>query len=444
MKNRNEFLILPGCDDTNRGDQALIWETVDLAKAAGFQGHYSMIARPDCGKQSKKIGIDSLAYLLPHPSTRVKIASDNRKYSTTLKIIWALRALLDLLIALPLSKKMTRPIAQIFLSREQKKTFEVYKSAKAAFVKGGGFLHAYEGLVDVYKIYFFLYHINLAHSMHIPVYVMPNSYGPFSTSTSRWLIKKCLSKCQLVCSRESISHDVLKENCGIDSFISPDLAMYLKKDSAFDARRVLNEKGIILHRGKMVGITVRPYRFPGKRNAKELYEKYKKSVCNLIKWLDDNGFFPVLIEHVFSKNFHERDLICINEISEVLKKEKKDVMIFSDQTLDCMQMKAVYAEMDYLIGTRFHSVIFALTENVPVIAITYGGNKGDGIMRDLNLSSYAIQIDNMDEHSLIDCFVSLVKKQNEVKNNFIEKQNDLTNEYNKIITAIRNCSLVNA
>ena len=194
----------------------------------------------------------------------------------------------------------------------------------------------------------------------------------------------------------------------------------------------------------MVGITVRPYRFPGKRNAKELYEKYKKSVCNLIKWLDDNGFFPVLIEHVFSKNFHERDLICINEISEVLKKEKKDVMIFSDQTLDCMQMKAVYAEMDYLIGTRFHSVIFALTENVPVIAITYGGNKGDGIMRDLNLSNYAIQIDNMDEHSLIDCFVSLVKKQNEVKNNFVEKQNDLTNEYNKIITAIRNCSLVNA
>ena len=34
------YLVLPGCDDTNRGDQALIWETVSLAKEAGFDGRY--------------------------------------------------------------------------------------------------------------------------------------------------------------------------------------------------------------------------------------------------------------------------------------------------------------------------------------------------------------------------------------------------------------------
>ena len=32
------YLILPGCDDTNRGDQALIWQTVAIARAAGYDG----------------------------------------------------------------------------------------------------------------------------------------------------------------------------------------------------------------------------------------------------------------------------------------------------------------------------------------------------------------------------------------------------------------------
>ena len=37
-------LILPGCDDSNCGDQALIWETVELARAAGYIGDYYMLA----------------------------------------------------------------------------------------------------------------------------------------------------------------------------------------------------------------------------------------------------------------------------------------------------------------------------------------------------------------------------------------------------------------
>ena len=76
----DEYLILPGCDDTNRGDQALIWETIEIAKAAGFLGHYSMIAKKEKGRQSSAMGISSLAYLLPHPSSHGKKIIDNRKY----------------------------------------------------------------------------------------------------------------------------------------------------------------------------------------------------------------------------------------------------------------------------------------------------------------------------------------------------------------------------
>ncbi len=433
----DEYLILPGCDDTNRGDQALIWETVELAKAAGFQGHYSMIATEECGRQSKAIGIDSLAYLLPHPSMHTISGEDNRSYGTSLKLKWAKSALSDLFIAYPFSKKPLRNLFAKMLSDEQKKTFDTFRKAKAAFVKGGGFLHAYGGITDTYKIYFFLYHINLALSMGIPVYVMPNSYGPFADSASKKMVQKTLSKCQIVYSRESISQQVLRESCGIESIRSRDLAMYLEKDNEFDAREFLSRKGIALRSGKMVGITVRPYRFPGKQNAEELYDNYKKTVSNLILWLIENDYHPVLIEHVFSENYHERDIICINEIAEIIRAKGHTVDIFSALELNCKQMKSIYGMMDFLVGTRFHSVIFSLTEGVPVIAITYGGNKGDGIMKDIGLSDYALPIDQLTEHILIDKFHDLVRDRDFVDDCLKKNKEAIAADYREITTMIR-------
>ncbi len=433
----NEFLILPGCDDTNRGDQALIWETVEVAKEAGFNGHFSMIATKECGIQSKKIGIDSLAYLLPHPSMHTKGEKDNRSYGISLKIKWAVRSALDLLLALPLSVAILRPIVSVFLSKDQKRTLNLYKRAKAAFVKGGGFLHDYGGLTDTYKIYLFLYHINLALSMGIPVYIMPNSFGPFTSKMSRWMVKKCLSRCRLVCSRESISKKALMNMCGIQSLLSRDLAMYLTKDSSFDVKKCLTDNNISFHAGKMVGITVRPYRFPGNPNADVLYKDYKSSVCNLIIWLKRNGYHPLLIEHVFSENYHERDIICIKEIVKMTREKGYDVDVFSDLSLNCRQMKSIYAEMDYLVGTRFHSVIFSLTENVPVIAITYGGNKGKGIMKDIGLSDFAIPIETVTGNALIKMFQELVSNIDLIKDKLFENNEQIKAEYRKIVSAVR-------
>lgn len=435
---RDNYIVLPGCDDTNRGDQALIWETVDVAKAAGFEGKYYIIADRKYSKQSKSVGIGSLAYILPHPSMHSKSGEDNRSYGFSLKIKWAIRSLVDLLIALPLSMKATRPFAKLFLSADQKKTLTVYKNAKAAFVKGGGFLHDYGGIIDIYKIYFSLYHINLALSMGIPVYVMPNSYGPFKNKISRILVNICLKKCQLVFSRESISKKILRNTCSIDSILSNDLAMYLKKDSTIEARSIFEKHGITLKGKKTVGITVRPYRFGKDQNAEELYRNYKNAICSFICWLQDNSYYPVLIEHVFSENYHERDIICITEIVKQLEKSKRKVDVFSDLKLNCRQMKTMYSGLDYLVGTRFHSVVFSMTENVPAIAITYGGNKGSGIMKDLGLSEYALPMDKLTGDDLISRFNKLVVNEASIKNVLSKKRETIAKDFTVLVSTIKN------
>ena len=362
---------------------------------------------------------------------------DNRSYGIILKLRWAISAFLDLLIAFPLSKNLTRNIAAKMLSVEQKKTLDVYKNAKAAFVKGGGFLHSYGGITESYKIYFFLYHINLALSMGIPVYVMPNSYGPFADKCSRKMIRKCLSKCKIVYSRESVSQGVLRFNCNVESKLSRDLAMYLEKDSMFDAVKYLADKGINLQNGKMVGITVRPYRFLGKKNAADLYLGYKTAICRLILWLQEKNYHPVLIEHVYSDNYHERDIICIDEILKMVCTEGHRVDVLSALELNCRQMKSIYSKMDYLVGTRFHSVIFSLTECVPSIAITYGGNKGNGIMKDLGLDQFAIPITNITTESLKNKFSELVNNRMLIMDRLSQNRDELHREFQTIVDRIK-------
>ena len=419
------ILVIPGCDDTNRGDQALIWESVRIAKDAGLNGNFYMISTEECSLQSQNEGIFSTPYILPHPSVHFKRMSDNRKYTTKLKLLWGIRAICDLCVAVPLTQNCFRKIFKHFLPKDKKRTLNLYEDIDVAIVKGGGFLHANSGLAEIYKIYFFLYHIILALSMNIPVLVMPNSYGPFESRIARRLIRKTLSKCDIVTSRESISHDILLNECNVESKVTMDLGAYLQKAEKFNPYKYLESKNIKFILNKNVVITVRPYRFPSHSNPQLLYEKYIMSIVELIEWLNDNGYQVVLAEHVYSHNYHESDMKAIEDIQTKLDKNNNiEYKIISDHSLDCRQMKSIYSCFDYMVGTRFHSVIFALFSNVPSIAITYGGNKGIGIMKDLDIDDYSIGIDVISGEFLINTFKAMIQNRDEYLKK-INKNNEI-------------------
>lgn len=401
----NIYLILPGCDDTNRGDQALIWQTVDIARAAGYQGRYYMLSNEAQCRQSAAEGIGHLDYVLRHPSARSS-KSDNIHYGLGLKLRWALSGMLDLITLAPLTHRWVRKLLLPLYPKRIRRSLELFQQADAAFVKGGGFLHAHGGLADTYKIWFFLYHIRLAQSFGTKVYVMPNSFGPFRSPFVAGMIRRTLGKCPVVLSRETISQQMLRQECGVDSQVYADLAFHLAPDPDFDPYPVLLAKGIDCRHEKCVAITARPYRFPGQADGDAKYEAYQNAIIALVMWLSEQGYHPVLVEHVASDMAHENDMTCIRQIHQKLAGRCR-CSIFSDLSLTCRQMKQIYGTFAYTVGTRFHSVIFSLASGVPSIAITYGGNKGDGIMKDLGLARYALPIHSLTGQALIDAFRDL-------------------------------------
>jgi colanic acid/amylovoran biosynthesis protein len=113
------------------------------------------------------------------------------------------------------------------------------------------------------------------------------------------------------------------------------------------------------------------------------------------------------------------------------------VVYMEDFGLNCRQMQKLYSYYDLLVGTRFHSVIFALNEKTPSIAIAYGGNKSYGIMNDIGVPEYVMGIDSVASQRLN----ALVEKLEVSKQDYLNKidkyQFELVQERNKLVQDLK-------
>lgn len=408
-----KYIIIPFCSDLNRGDQALVWETKRIAEESGFKGKYYLIAeKNEPVEQSKEKEIGIIYPVLEHPS-RFDKGENNLNYNLALKFKWGVVAIFDLVFSILLLNSITRKLVYRLLSKEKKYTFDLFASSDAIFMKGGGIIHSYGGITSFYHMYYALYNMLLAHSLGKNVYILPNSFGPFKGIGVSWLVKKALLKCRLVTSRETVSTKMLKDSLNIQVNTYPDLGFFLKKIPIEKAN--FTKKYKILNDQKVVAITMRPYRFPDSDDPRKAYENYKLAMRKFIIWLYKQGYMPLIVEHTLAVHEHEDDSKCIAEVTR--KIDSSYYRIVSDRTMNCAELKGIYSNCDYIIGTRFHSVIFSMAENVPGIAITYGGNKGQGIMKDIGLQECSLSIDEITYESLRKSFIYLVENEEMIQKN---------------------------
>lgn len=428
-----KYLIIPPCSDFNRGDQALVWETERFAKEAGFKGEYYFMAEAkEPVNQSEAHGLKSVRPLLEHPSRKFK-SKENIKINLKLLFKWGIISLMDFFWSIILLSPL-RSFIPVFFSKEKKFTYNLFKTVDAVFVKGGGFVHSYGGISAPYYIYFQLYHILLAQSLGKEVYILPNSFGPFKGLFVKWLVRKTFKKAQLVVTRECRSTKMCKESLGLDILPYPDFGFFLPNGNFIDKKSFLEQQKIPTNK-KLVAITARPHRFIESENPTDSYKKFIHTMRTFARWLYQNGYFPVFIEHVYAINNHENDDYCIEEIIKGLN--PIEYSYYKNRDLNCMDLKLIYSFFDYIIGTRFHSMIFSMANKVPGIAITYVGNKGEGIMEDMNLSNFYIKISEVNTELLIEKFQVLIREENSVLNNINIFLNQANKKRNELIHKIK-------
>lgn len=402
-----KILIVPSNTDLNRGDQSLTWESITIAKEVFdnnvdillYKTNSKLADQTKTNHQTEKLGYPFLTRILSHP--RRNDTKNTVGFSVFIMLKWGFRAILDIMVTFLLLSKFNfiNRIAFIFLNVNQRTTYEKFKELDGLFVKGGGFLHSYGSVVDPYVMYFQLFDVFLAKKFNIPVFILPNSIGPLKNALARNIVFKALKYAKVIFIREGTSLEFLKKQ-GFQVFKSPDLGFYLKP-SEICFKSYLLEQQVPIGKKKCVAITLRPYRFDGKPNADELYDNYLNEIKKFINGLLSDNISVTLIAHTIGPSAHEDDTIPLLEIYNSLPKQE-NLLYLNDRDLNSEDLEKIYSYYDLVVGTRFHSVIFALNVYTPAIAIAYGGNKAVGIMNDMDLSEFVVPIENPNADKLIE------------------------------------------
>lgn len=418
--------IGPGVVDSNKGDQALVSESVRLARQIYPDAEIRLISNLAAGLESedgetrhtRRLGVEALAPLLPSPrrgSLNRAGAVDTRWHTVRM----GLTALFDAAWSLVFLVVCKYPrLANMMLGADKRKTCAFLRSSEVLIVKGGGFIYGYKGLRYYYFLYYQLYLFMAAMRMGVPVVILPNSFGPFYTGFSKWLTRRVLNRCKLVAAREKISYEWL-EKIGVDMgpvSLMPDLAFMLEPGSAEDAERRLEAVGVDLARPKL-GVTLRPWRFPGHDDPQAAWRNYLGAVTEALNHALSKGWQIVFLPQSLGPHDHEDDRIAIRQVMERLPAEQRK---FADGDWLPADLAAMYGQMDLMLGTRMHSVIFGLVSGVPALAISYQGPKATGIMQAVGLGDFVVPIEQTRGEKLIELFDRLADEREARSRQIIE------------------------
>lgn len=256
------------------------------------------------------------------------------------------------------------------------------READAVIALGGGYLNGKNNAGGDLNVYYLLLPARLAQRLNKPVIFAPQSYGPFGNAKQERWVRDTLNKTDLIMVREQTSMELLAR-LGVHTKL-----LHKTVDSGF-AFTVPAEPDALARYGiakgeKVVGMTARNWLTPGAQTA------YEQALAKTIDYIRaKHGMRVLLIPQVTSAFQADDDRIVEKRIASYCNPASQPVVV--DETISHTTLKALYGALDYLVGTRFHSVIFGLTSRVPAIAIEYEHKTG-GIMHDLDLDAWVLKI----------------------------------------------------
>jgi colanic acid/amylovoran biosynthesis protein len=282
-------------------------------------------------------------------------------------------------------------IASLFLlPEEHKKMMRAYFDADLVISAAGNFLYSSGrfGLAFILSILAMW----IAILAKKPLYLLPQSIGPIRRPWEKFLIRRTLSKARIIMLREWQSLLPLQD-IGFEHprlLILPDLAFAFESAPRSKANEWLYVQGIDVDNSHpLLGITVINFKRMQRQFMQQ--EQYENAISEMIKYfLHQYGGKAILFTHVTGSPYVADDRTPARSIISNLT-EFGDTVVLIEESPPPALLKTAYGIMDIFVGTRMHSNIFALSERVPTLAISYF-HKTKGLMQMLGLDDWMIDI----------------------------------------------------
>ncbi len=229
----------------------------------------------------------------------------------------------------------------------------------------------------------YLDHLEFAKAYNIPCYLMPQSFGPFDFQGEKKAqgdrVADLLSSAKLICAREQEGYDLLKETYHLQNLaLLPDLVL---------SNREIDIKNI--------------FTAPPEMNLPEIEEHSVAVIPNgKIAELMDQDSFLALYQAVISFLLEKDKTVYLlthatsdNLLCEIIKAifPKEDKVVLLDQDFSCLEYNALVGRFEFLIASRFHSIVHAFKNAVPCVALGWAV-KYSVLMESFSQSGYCIDL----------------------------------------------------
>jgi colanic acid/amylovoran biosynthesis protein len=231
-----------------------------------------------------------------------------------------------------------------------------------------------------------------------PLFFYAPSMGPFTNKFLNTIRKFILKKSKLIVVREDISAKYLKEQLGLDSYVTIDSAFqnqipenYISKYP--DAIEIIN----MVENRKVVGLTITDLKWHPKYKAySKLKDNILQSMLEFVEFLVNKGYTVLLIPQLFGE---QNDTVLLQQFQKL---DKSKIMILPED-IDSYAQQLIISKLFCFIGMRYRSNIFAAKQRIPFISIYYE-HKMKGFMDKLGLTELTINVEDISSKEVINKF----------------------------------------
>ncbi|MBK6087610.1 polysaccharide pyruvyl transferase family protein [Ruminococcus difficilis] len=323
-------IIITGGELFNKGAQAMVFITVDELKKRYPDHKIYLLSELDLRRPKEERDIYTFDFTGWYP---VKYARAQSNY-------------------------FLRQMCKLRNTREYNEAYELYSNCDL-MVDISGFALGSNWSYETCTLY--LDHLEFAKEFDIPVYIMPQSFGPFNFKgeNAKELderIRRLMPTAKIVCAREQEGLDLLANHYHLNNVIqkvdlvlnnkSIDLCHIYKNESERNQFSIL-EKSIGIIPNSMIETVCE------KSKIFKLYE-------TIIQFLINEGYFVYIVGHA------ESDLELCNDIKNIFDNDR---VVLIDKDLSCLEFNDLVSKFKFVIASRFHSIVHAYKNCVPCIAL---------------------------------------------------------------------------
>lgn len=262
----------------------------------------------------------------------------------------------------------------------------------------------------------FLSRIELAKKYQKPIFLLPQSFGPFDYAGKHASIidriKNDLSYPICIYAREKQGHDLLTKEYGLLNVKrSSDIVLQSTGSVKEGGNNVTKNNSDIAPESVAIVPNVHCYSY----NPQKLINCYKMIISSLLK----EGKNIYIVRH------SDADLPVCKEVKEHFKNEEE--VVLCDELLNNKEFSLFIKQFKFLIASRYHSIVHAYKMGIPCLVIGWADKYAE-LLESFNQLDYFVHIENINEINIVEKLRNLDNSINQSKSLIKEHLQEISKE----------------